>query len=66
MPSSEKVAEDVKQARELALMGNYEDAKTYYSVAIQAVQQMLRQMHEPDKKQKWREVRILRTGLNTL
>lgn len=50
------MSEDVKQARELALMGNYEQANTYYYGTIQSVQQILKQIHEPDQKQKWREV----------
>ena len=56
MSSSEEISENVKQARELALMGSYEDAKVFYSGAVQGVQHMLKQIREPDKKQKWREV----------
>ena len=54
--SVEEISENVKEARELALVGNYENAKVYYSGAVQGVQQVLKQIHEPDKKQKWREV----------
>lgn len=56
MSSGEEISENVKQAREQALVGNYEDAKVFYSGAVHGVQQMLKQIHEPDKKQKWREV----------
>ena len=52
----EEVAENVKQAREQALMGNYDDAKVYYAGAIQAVHLLLKQIYEPDAKLKWREV----------
>ena len=56
MSLSEEIAENIKQARESALMGSYEDAKVYYSGAVQGVQQMMKHIYEPDKKQKWREV----------
>ena len=60
MASSEEVAENVKQARELALMGNYDDAKVYYSGAVQGIQLILKQIQEADKKHKWREVQYMR------
>ena len=59
MTSSEEISDSVLQAREFALMGNYEDAKIYYSGAVQGVQQMMKQSYELDKKQKWREVHIV-------
>ena len=54
--SSQDVSENVKQARENALVGSYEEAKVYYTGAIQGVQQLLKQTQEPDKKEKWKEV----------
>lgn len=54
--SSAQVSENVKQARENALVGCYDEAKVYYSGAIQGVQQVLKQTPEPDKKQKWKQV----------
>ena len=66
MASSEEIAENVKQARELALMGDYDDAKVYYSGAVQGVQLILKQIQEPDKKQKWREVRVVVTARVTV
>ena len=56
MSSVEDLTENVKQAREQALMGNYDDAKVYYSGAIQGMHLLLKQINEPDTKQKWREV----------
>ena len=58
MASSGAITENVKQARELALMGDYDDAKVYYSGAVQGMQLILKQVQEPDRKQKWREVRV--------
>ena len=46
----------MKQAREQALVGNYDDARVFYSGAIQGVQQLVMQTVEPDKKRKWRKV----------
>ena len=57
MSSCDEISENLKQAREQALVGSYEDAKVYYTGVVQGIQQMLKQMREPDKKQKWREVR---------
>ena len=54
--SAGQVSENVKQAREQALVGNYGDAVVFYGGAIQGVQQLLKQTVEPDKKQKWKEV----------
>ncbi len=56
MSTAQEVSENVKQARESALVGSYDDAKVYYSGAIQGVQQLLKQSQEPDKKQKWKQV----------
>ena len=60
MSSSDDISDNVKQAREQALVGNYDDAQVFYSGAIQAVQQLLKHTHEADKKQKWREVGVSR------
>ena len=57
MSSAQDISENVKHARDQALLGNYDDARVYYSGAIQGVQQLLKQTQEPDKKEKWRQVR---------
>ena len=56
MSSAQDISENVKQARDQALVGDYDDARVYYSGAIQGVQQLLKQTQEPDKKEKWRQV----------
>ena len=56
MATLQEVSENVKQARETALVGNYEDSKVFYAGAIQGVQQLLKHTPEPDNKQKWRQV----------
>ncbi len=57
MSAAQEVSENVKLARENALVGVYDEARVYYVGAIQGVQQVLKQTQEPDKKQKWKEVR---------
>ena len=63
----EGVTGNVKQAREQALVGNYDDSKVYYVGAIQGVQKVIKQTHDPETKQKWQEVRCnsIRTNLGT-
>lgn len=56
MATTQEVSENVKQAREQALVGNYEESRVYYTGAIQGVQQLLKVTPEPDKKQKWKQV----------
>ena len=61
MATTQEVSENVKQAREQALVGNYDDSRVYYTGAIQGVQQLLKVTPEPDKKQKWKQVNFLRS-----
>ena len=56
MSTPQEISENVKQAREQALVGNYDDSKVYYTGAIQGIQQLLKMTQEPDKKQKWSQV----------
>ena len=56
MATTQEVSENVKQAREQALVGNYDESRVYYTGAIQGVQQLLKVTPEPDKKQKWKQV----------
>ena len=56
MATTQEVSENVKQAREQALVGKYDESKVYYTGAIQGVQQLLKVTPEPDKKQKWKQI----------
>lgn len=56
MSAAQKVTENVKLAREQALVGCYDDAKTYYGVAIHGIQQMMKEKQEPDTNEKWKQV----------
>lgn len=51
-----EITNNVKQAREQALSGLYDDAEIFYGGAIQDVQRMMKQ--DPEKQLKWKEVRI--------
>lgn len=56
MTTAQKVTEDVKQAREQALVGCYDDAKVFYSGAIQGIQQMMKEKQDQDTNEKWKQV----------
>ena len=58
MSDIDSVSGNVKQAREQALVGNYDDSKVYYTGAIQSVQRVLKQTYDPETKQKWQEVSL--------
>ena len=58
MSEIDGISGNVKQAREQGLVGNYEDSKVYYVGAIQGIQKVLKQTHDPETKQKWQEVRM--------
>ena len=52
-----RVTEDVKQAREQALVGAYDDAKVFYGGAIQGIQQLLKEKDDDQAmNDKWRQV----------
>lgn len=55
--ASLRVTENVKQAREQALVGSYDDAKVFYGGAIQGIQQLLKEKDDQSMKEKWKQVR---------
>ena len=52
----EDLSEGVKVARESALVGKYDESVGFYTRALQTITECVRQIQEPDKKLKWREV----------
>ncbi len=50
------VSEDVKQARDQALVGCYDEAKVYYTGAIQGIQELIKQTSDTNLKEKWKQV----------
>ncbi|CAH8825572.1 unnamed protein product [Trichobilharzia szidati] len=55
--SLSEIVENVKQARELALLGNYESSLTYYSVGLAQLKNFTVSISEANRKQQWQTVR---------
>ena len=53
---AQEVTENVKQAREQALLGSYDDAKVFYTGAIQGIQRLLAKQDQ-STKEKWKQVK---------
>ena len=56
--STQEISENIKQARENALVGNYEESKVCYQGALQDVQKMLKATPDLEMKQKWKQANI--------
>lgn len=56
MSTTQNVSENVKQAREHAMLGCYEMAQVYYKGAAQDIQQLLKQTNDLDMTEKWKQV----------
>lgn len=56
MATTQEITDNVKQGREQALVGSYDDAKVFYSGAIQGIQRLIREKQEPELKDKWKQV----------
>ena len=57
MSTTQEVSENVKQAREQALVGCYDESKVFYTGAIEGIQQLIKQTNDRDMKEKWKQVR---------
>jgi len=53
------ICDNVKFARESALLGSYETSQVYYQGALQQIQKLLISITDPVRKQKWQQVRML-------
>jgi len=51
------ILENVKTARENALLGSYDTSQVYYQGALQQIQKHLSTVADPTRKQKWQQVR---------
>ena len=56
--STQEISENVKQARENALVGNYDESHVCYAGAIEAVKKMFKTTPDLDMKQKWKQVHV--------
>jgi len=50
------VQENIKSARENALLGSYDTSQVYYQGALQQIQKHLSSITDPTRKQKWQQV----------
>jgi len=50
------IQENVKTARENALLGSYDTSQVYYQGALQQIQKHLITVADPARKQKWQQV----------
>ena len=60
MSSLESICSETKQARELSLTGQYEDARTYYQSALQQIKRHISGLTNLDTKKRWQEVNATR------
>lgn len=56
MSTTNEVTDNVKQARDQALVGCYDEAKVFYSGAIQGVQKLMKEKQDQDMSDKWKQV----------
>lgn len=56
MSSLESICSETKQARELSLTGQYEDALTYYQSVLQQIKRHISGLTNLDTKKRWQEV----------
>jgi katanin p60 ATPase-containing subunit A1 len=49
------ICENIKLARENALLGNYETSSVYYQGALQQIQKLLQNI-DPERRHKWQQV----------
>ncbi|XP_064628903.1 katanin p60 ATPase-containing subunit A-like 1 isoform X1 [Lineus longissimus] len=55
--SMNQISDDVKMAREYALLSNYDTSLVYYQAVIQQIQKFLVTMKDQDRRLKWQKVR---------
>ena len=53
----DEIVENVKMAREYALLGNYDTSLVYFQGLLQQIQKYIAGIIDPVRKQKWHEVR---------
>lgn len=51
-----EICENTKQAREMALTGNYESSGVYYEGVIQQIHRLLVSIDDPTRKARWQSV----------
>ena len=59
------ISENVKLAREYALLGNYDSAMVYYQGVLDQMNKYLYSVKDTYLQQKWQQVRIMAARFNT-
>ncbi|CAL8094764.1 unnamed protein product [Calicophoron daubneyi] len=57
MISIQQLIDNIKEARELSLLGNYESSLTYYSGSLAQLKKFVTSVKEPSRKQQWQLLR---------
>lgn len=52
----EEICENVRLAREMSMLGNYENAEVYYEGSISMITKLIITIPEPIRKNKWQQV----------
>ena len=55
----DEIVENVKMAREYALLGNYDTALVYFQGVLQQIQKHIVGIVDPVRKQKWHQVKAV-------
>jgi hypothetical protein len=63
--SLQMIVENVKLAREYALLGNYDSAMVYYQGVLDQMNKYLYSVKDTHLRQKWQQVRVMAAGFNT-
>ncbi|CAG9817013.1 unnamed protein product [Phaedon cochleariae] len=72
-----EICDNIKLAREMGMLGNYENAEVYYEGSLQMITRLISMIPEPIRKNKWQQVqkivnteydqiKVMKTMLQTL
>lgn len=75
--TANEICDNIKLAREMSVLGNYESAEVYYEGSLQMISRLITAIPDPTRKNKWQQVqkivsneydgvKILKTMLQTL
>lgn len=55
--SLKEIFDNVTLAREMSMLGNYENAEVYYEGSIQMIHKLALEIRDANRKMKWQQVR---------
>lgn len=56
--SVQEICENVRLAREMSMLGSYENAEVYYEGSLSMITRLISTIPEPIRKNKWQQVNI--------